>query len=140
MVELVKRTVRPARPDMTPLLDVVFILLIFFVVSAVFTAKGMDVDLPPAETSRPVTGQSLEITLAADGTLTCNDEHITLHDLGFILRDAMQAPPSQRPAQVLFKASPQANVGAFIATMDVARGCGVDNMVIATGSAKDAAS
>lgn len=132
MVDLLKHTAKPAKPDVTPLLDVVFILLIFFVISAVFTARGMEVELPEAVTASPVTGRSLEIDIKADGQIICDGERITLHDLKFILRNAAEAPVAQRPAQILLKASPKAEVGSFVRAMDLVRENGFENLVIAT--------
>ena len=57
-------------PDLTPLLDVVFILLVFFIVASAFAVRGMDVELPPAKNSRPLSGQILELRLAEDGGLS----------------------------------------------------------------------
>ena len=53
--------------DMTPMIDVVFLLLIFFVMAASFTVRGLDVELPPAKTSEPVAGRVVKWELTQDG-------------------------------------------------------------------------
>ncbi|NJB66475.1 biopolymer transport protein ExbD [Desulfobaculum xiamenense] len=132
MVELTRRLPQQARPDLTPLLDVVFILLIFFVVSAVFTARGMNVDLPEAESSRPVSGRSLEIDLAADGGIRCAGESTTLRELGYTLRTMAEDRTNPRPARILLRAAPDAHTGLFVSVMDLVRLNGFENLVIAT--------
>ncbi len=134
MVELTNQTVRPARPDLTPLLDVVFILLIFFVVSAVFSARGMELELPEAESSKPVAGRSLEIDIAADGSLTCNAKPMDMDRLANKLRVLAQAPIAEQPGRILLKASPEARVEPFVRVLDMVRINGFENLVIATKS------
>ena len=56
--------------DMTPLIDAVFILLLFFILAATFTVRGLDVELPQAQATRAITGRIVEIRLFADGRFT----------------------------------------------------------------------
>ncbi len=123
---------RLAAPDITPLLDVVFILLIFFVISAVFTARGMDMELPDAETAHPVSGKSLEIELRSDGSLTCDGAPATLRDVSFILDRAAAMAPASQPGRILLKAAPEAKVAPFVAVVDMVRKHGFSNLLIAT--------
>lgn len=132
MISFRNRTPQPASPDITPLLDVVFILLIFFVVSAVFTARGMDMELPDAETSHPVSGKSLEIELKPDGTLSCDNAPATMRDLSFILDHTAALPLASQPQRILLKAAPEARVEPFVRVVDMVRKHGFSNLVIAT--------
>lgn len=119
-------------PELTPLLDVVFILLIFFVIAAAFAVHGMDMDLPQVSTSRTYAGRALEITLTPDGDLLLDDEPVSLRNLGFIIRDNSKGFGGKPPKQVLFKASPKASVGRFMRTVDTIRENGGQRLVIAT--------
>ena len=123
---------RPASPDITPLLDVVFILLIFFVVSTVFASKGMDMELPPAQSSRPVCGTSLEIELRADGSLLCDTASISYDALSNRLRVIAERPLAKQPQNILLKASPRAEVEGFVRIVDMVRTHGFGNLVIVT--------
>ena len=134
MINFKRNAPRPASPDITPLLDVVFILLIFFVVSAVFTAKGVDIELPYAETARAVTGRSMEIELKENGDILCDTTPVTLNDLTHLLRDTSDRPVSLQPDHILLKSSPEARVERFVKIVDLVRKSGFNNLVIATNT------
>lgn len=125
-----------AGPDITPLLDVVFILLIFFIVASAFAVRGMDVELPPAASSRPLAGRILELRLAEDGSLSCEGKTLTPEALGTFLRyraetDRLAGMTQER--QLVLRAAPQAPVAALVRIVDVVRGLGGDRLIIATG-------
>jgi biopolymer transport protein ExbD len=124
----------PASPDITPLLDVVFILLIFFVVSAVFTAKGVDIELPYAETARAVTGKSMEIELKENGDIFCDTTPVTLNDLSHLLQNTFDRPVSLQPDHILLKSAPKARVERFVRIVDTVRKTGFNNLIIATNA------
>lgn len=123
-------------PDITPLLDVVFILLIFFIVAAAFAVRGMDVDLPPAKTSRPLAGRILELRLAEDGSLSCEEKTLTPEELGEFLRHRVETDRLAgitQPRSLVLRAAPNAPVAALVRIVDVVRSMGGDKLVIATG-------
>ncbi|WP_207261461.1 biopolymer transporter ExbD [Desulfovibrio sp. Huiquan2017] len=134
MIDFKRHAPRPAAPDITPLLDVVFILLIFFVVSAVFTAKGVDIELPQAETARAVTGKSMEIELKEDGSILCDAAPVTLHDLTHLLRNTIDRPLPLQPDHILLKSAPGARVERFVRIVDLVRKAGFNNLIIATNT------
>ena len=134
MIPFTRHDKEPALPDVTPLMDVVFILLIFFVIAAAFAVHGLDIDLPESSSSRNYAGRALEITLQPDGALLCDGEPVTEHDLGFIIADNCAATSTRRPKQVLFKTSSAASVGRFMRTVDIIRSHGGERLVIATES------
>ncbi|WP_421899419.1 ExbD/TolR family protein [Maridesulfovibrio sp.] len=137
MISFTNHSPKPASPDLTPLLDVVFILLIFFVVSTVYTAKGMNMDLPPAETSKPVSGKSMEIELKDNGKILCNMQPVTIHELAHELRAVARKPSAMQPKNILLKSVPQARVENFIRIVDTVRNEGFSNLVIVTSDKKD---
>lgn len=123
-------------PDITPLLDVVFILLIFFIVAAAFAVRGMDVELPPAENSRPLAGLILELRLAEDGSLSCDGTTLTPETLGEFLRYRMETDRLAgilQPRNLVLRAAPNAPVAALMRIVDVLRSMGGGKLVIATG-------
>lgn len=134
------QTIKPASPDLTPLLDVVFILLIFFVVSTVYTAKGVKMDLPSAETAKPIAGKSMEIELRENGKIFCDMQPVTFHDLSHELHIMASKPAAMQPDNILLKSVPQAQVEDFVRIVDLVRKEGCGNLVIATmnsGKAKN---
>ena len=136
MISFKQHSPRPASPNLTSLLDVVFILLIFFVISAVVTVKGISMELPPAESSKPVSGKSMEIELHANGDLFCDTKPVTLHDLSHRLRIIAEKPFAMQPEHFLLKSAPQARVQQFISIVDVLRKHGFSNLVIVTNNKK----
>jgi len=132
MISLAINKPRRVTPDITPLLDVVFILLIFFVVSTVFAARGMNMELPSAESSTSVYGSSLEIELKEDGTLVCDAVPIDSLVLDNRLRLIAAKPFDQQPQNILFKAAPHAEVEDFVRIVDMVRTYGFSNLVIVT--------
>lgn len=123
-------------PDITPLLDVVFILLIFFIVAAAFAVRGMDVDLPPVKNSRPLAGQIIELRLAADGSLTCEGKPLTPETLGEFLRyraETDRLAGMREGRNLVLRSDPNAPVAALVRIVDVVRSMGGDKLVIATG-------
>lgn len=128
-------------PDITPLLDVVFILLIFFIVAAAFAVRGMDVELPPAKNSRPLSGKILELRLAEDGRLSCEGVALTVEGLADFLRrraetDRLASATGGR--SLVLRAAPKAPVAALVRIIDVVRTLGGDKLVIATGQGEAA--
>lgn len=123
-------------PDITPLLDVVFILLVFFIVAAAFAVRGMDVDLPPVKNSRPLAGRILELRLAADGSLTCEGTVLTPEGLAEFLRyraETDRLAGMRQARNLVLRSDPQAPVAALVRIVDVVRSVGGDKLVIATG-------
>ncbi|MBB4302099.1 biopolymer transport protein ExbD [Rhodobium orientis] len=123
-------------PDVTPILDVVFILLIFFVIAAAFTTHGVDMNLPKSEVARTYAGRTLEIVLSADGSLLADTEPIDLRELGFKVKGAREVPGGM---QIVLKADRDASVGSFLAAVSTIRENGGDRLVIATKPARHAA-
>lgn len=135
MIPFSRRGREAAMPDVTPLVDVVFILLIFFVIASAFAVHGMDMDLPESSSARMYAGRSVEIVLNANDELLCDGKPATLRDLGFVIRRECSIEAGSQPKQVLFKASPEASVGQFMRTVDVIRSNGGERLVIATKNA-----
>lgn len=61
MLNLRPKAARDDEPDLTPLIDMVFILLIFFILAASFAVRGIDLDLPPAHSGQALSGRVVEI-------------------------------------------------------------------------------
>ncbi|MCE1235038.1 MAG: biopolymer transporter ExbD [Hyphomicrobiales bacterium] len=118
-----------ALPDVTPILDMVFILLIFFVLAAAFAIHGDDVRLPQSSSARLFAGKPIRISIAADGSLSSDHRPITVRDIGFLVREASREDGGSR--RVLLETDRDAPVGAFLTVVDTIRSQGGDRMVIA---------
>ena len=129
MISLKPRHRETPLPDLTPLLDTVFILLFFFVIAAAFAIHGVDLRLPKSSAATSYAGHPIEIQLSADGTLRHNGETVTLRDVAFLVRNNTKDESNNR--QILLVPDRQASVGDFMATVGAIRDNGGDRLVIA---------
>ena len=114
MLNLRPKAARDDEPDLTPLIDMVFILLIFFILAASFAVRGIDLDLPPAHSGQALSGRVVEIRLLRDGSFLC------------------EGIPRARPGQLVLKAAPDAPVEALVFIVDEVRMQGGEKLLIAT--------
>lgn len=117
--------------DMTPLLDVVFLLLIFFVLTTTFVSNpGIEVDLPKAasgETLPP--DDSIIIVISAAGEFVHEGEALTPDQLD----DKFRRYEGERPgAAVIIQADQTAQHGNVIKVLDIARNHGFNKLALAT--------
>ena len=89
--------------DMIPMIDIVFQLILFFLVSTTFALlPGITVQLPESSTAEEGETMSLIITLSADGGIWFNDKSVTLEELNQELSafDTESVPREQYPIQL----------------------------------------
>ncbi len=118
------------RLDIAPMADVVFLLLIFFMLSTSFVVQpGIQVRLPKAVISEIQLKKDIILTITAENILFLNEEPVTLDELG----EALQATFAQRKDRILIiKADQEVKHGLVVQAMDIAKLNGADRLVIAT--------
>jgi len=94
--------VKKARIEMLPLIDIVFLLLVFFIYAMLSMAvhRGMPVRLPVSETVRVDKKLTLSVTVRADGAIYVNKEPVGLQELSAVLR--ARSANSKQPGVLLF--------------------------------------
>lgn len=114
--------------DLTPLIDVVFQLLIFLMVSSQFAKPEVVVDLPqvpgPAAAT-DVKQEKIDLVLEADGQILLDQEPIALQDLGPAIRKLVDEAGVKR-AEI--RGDRTAQYGVFVEIMEAARNNGVESM------------
>lgn len=118
-------------PDITPLVDVVFLLLIFFMLSTTFVVSpGIRVNLPQAE-AEPVRTEQQEVRIKIDakGSIYLEDQRMSLEDLDQRLRDAARV---DRDAMVVIEADEETAHKFVVDVMDRAKAAGLHRLAIAT--------
>ncbi len=124
--------------NLTSLIDVVFLLLIFFMVSTSFTKESeLKVNLPEAITEVPASlDPSLEIVVTVDGKYFVNEKELINSDPS-TLRDALEAEVgNDRGMPVTIRADGKATHQSVVNAMDVAGRLGFANLNIVTVTGK----
>jgi len=110
--------------NVTPLIDVLLVLLIIFMITQPLSRKAFDVQVPPEQQTKAKPTQSSQIVLelTADGAYMINRQPYTLQQLD----GAFHQIYDTRPAKLLFiKSAPNRKYGDVMQAMDVAHGAGV---------------
>ncbi len=115
--------------DLTPMLDVVFILLIFFIVTAVFVKEaGYDVLKPQASMAVFATLDPILVAVSPGGEIFMDGDVIEPRNLRFRLEQRVAESPN---APVIIQADQLASNEHLITIMDAAREAGVGSIQIA---------
>ena len=127
--------IHPRRPsnngiDMTPIIDIVFILLIFFVLAASYAVQGLDMDLPSAQSTHAISGRIVPIQLTSTGEFTVDDIPVSRSDLPYALSNIVRSF-KQRPGRFILLAAPNAPVEALIYLVDQVRRNGAETLMVA---------
>jgi biopolymer transport protein ExbD len=114
--------------NITPLLDVVFIILIFFVVASAMAAHQTRMDLAEAVSGSPLVDEPLRVEVLADGQVRMEGRFYSPETLAKALVDR----PSRDEAAVLVQADAEASVQALVSVLDVLRQAGYQKQALAT--------
>ena len=116
--------------NITSLIDVLFLLLIFFMVSSTFIEQpGMKLELPESKSSTAEKIKELVLEITADGSLILNDNPVSLDNLENQLKEML---PKLQEKSIVLKADKSISHGAVVKVMDIARLSGLEKLVIAT--------
>jgi biopolymer transport protein ExbD len=122
--------------NITSLIDVLFLLLIFFIVSSTFLEQpGMKLDLPRTQKQAPVRLEGYTLYILSDGSLFINDDAVTLEQLPERLE---KIAPEVEERGLVLKADEGTRYGFVVEVMDMAKGSGIGKLVIATQPKEEA--
>jgi biopolymer transport protein ExbD len=126
------RRIRRTRPglDLTPLVDTVLNLLIFFMLSSSFAFQpGIRVRLPEAASKEEEPKQDVVLILTRDNRLYLNDEPLSLAELETRVREHLR---NRHDGVVIIKADREVWHGRVVEVMDIAKSAGAVRLAIAT--------
>lgn len=115
--------------DMAPLIDVVFLLLIFFMLTSTFLVQeAIDLDLPEAATGELTEEQQLVVTLDREGAVTVNGDPVGIDDLQDVIGRLLDAPEQR----ITLRTDEAAPVRDMVRVMDEIRAAGGRNIALST--------
>ena len=117
--------------NVTPLVDVMLVLLIIMMIIAPMLQKGVDVRLPVAANSsdKPETQDQTVLAVKADKTVYINSVQVQMSDLRRKMEEALE---SKTQKIILIKADEDAPYGTLMEAMDALRAGGIEDMGLIT--------
>ena len=130
-----RRVPEKARIEIIPMIDVIFFLLVFFMVSTLSMTinRGLPVHLPTAATSQKDMRENVNVTVTQDGRMFLNRQPITLQDMGQRVKAALASDPQ---LTVVVNADGQVLHSTVVDILDELRLAGVSGLAIAVKSGK----
>jgi biopolymer transport protein ExbD len=124
-----------ARIEIIPMIDVIFFLLVFFMISTLSMTinRGLPVDLPTAATSQKDVRENVSLTVLQDGKIFLNKEPVTLQDMGPRVKAALASDPR---LAVVINADGHVLHSTVVDILDELRQAGVSGLAIAVKPAK----
>ena len=121
-----------AEIQMTPLIDMVFILLIFFVVTTSFVSEtGLDILRPQSSSSETLPRENIPVAISTDGRITVDGQRVGLFSIRPFLEKRLRMQPGLAVVLVADKA---VSVDRVVRVMDEIRAAGVGEVALATAA------
>ncbi|MGB8260349.1 MAG: biopolymer transporter ExbD [Terracidiphilus sp.] len=118
-----------AEINITPLVDVVLVLLVIFMITAPVLQSGIEVAVPKTRTVKEITEQRLVLTIDRDQQVFLGEQPVALRDLPQKLHSQGSDPARQ---VIYLRADERVPFGAFASVMDAVKQAGITNISIVT--------
>ncbi|MHC1760903.1 MAG: ExbD/TolR family protein [Negativicutes bacterium] len=125
-----RRIVENPRLMIIPMIDIIFFLLVFFMMSTMFMVeqKVLPVVLPAASAAELDTGRTSPITVMADGSIRFGENSVSLTELEAQVRDGMA---KDKEARFVLRADRSVAYGKVVDVMNMLRKIGVQRLTVA---------
>ena len=118
-----------AEINITPLVDVVLVLLLIFMVTAPVLQSGIEVAVPQTRTVNQITEEHVIVTIDKNQNVFLQDKPVNIHDLARLLSSNT---PKNSKRVVFVRADQKVPFGAFASVMDAVKQAGITNISIVT--------
>jgi biopolymer transport protein TolR len=118
-----------AEINVTPLVDVVLVLLIIFMLTAPVLQSGIEINVPQTKTVKQVTDPRLVITIDRQQHVYLQDHPINFYDIPSALKQRVSDPTH---SSVYLRADENVNFGTVASVMDAVKQAGITNISIVT--------
>jgi biopolymer transport protein TolR len=115
--------------NVTPLVDVVLVLLIIFMVTAPVLQSGIEVNVPKTRTVKEITEERMVISINKQQRVFLGNDPVNINEIKTKLRQKIRDPQHQ---SVFIRADEDVPFGAFATVMDAVKGAGITNVSIVT--------
>jgi biopolymer transport protein TolR len=116
--------------NITPLVDVVLVLLVIFMITAPVLQSGIEVAVPKTKTVKQITQQRTVVTIDSQQRVYLDDKPVNVNDLPGMLHQRGGGDPAK---QVIYlRADQRVPFGAFASVMDAVKQAGITNISIVT--------
>jgi biopolymer transport protein ExbD/biopolymer transport protein TolR len=115
--------------NITPLVDVVLVLLIIFMVTAPVLQSGIEVNVPKTRTVKEISEERTVITINKDQRVFLGNDAVNINQIAAKLRQKIRDPRNQF---IFIRADENVPFGAFATVMDAVKESGITNVSIVT--------
>jgi biopolymer transport protein ExbD/biopolymer transport protein TolR len=115
--------------NITPLVDVVLVLLVIFMITAPVLQSGIEVNVPKTRTVKQITEQRMVVTIDHAQQIFLGDQPVNIHDLPLKLQQAGTDPGHQ---VIYLRSDETVPFGVFATVMDAVKQAGITNVSIVT--------
>lgn len=133
-MQLLRSRSRTVALNLTPLIDVVLVLIVFFLMTTTFVfSPGIKVDLPPGGMGQQARDSDAIVLITPDGSLFFRDEPVDMQTLRATLSRAREQWPGLR---MVIQADKSVEHGRVVEVMEAAKTAGIERLAIGTAPQK----
>jgi biopolymer transport protein TolR len=115
--------------NITPLVDVVLVLLIIFMVTAPVLQSGIELNVPKTRTVKEITEERLVVSINKQQRVFLGNDPVNINEIGAKLKQKIRDPQHQA---IFVRADEDVPFGAFATVMDAVKSSGITNVSIVT--------